>query len=703
MAFTSYPTRKVCSEMKLNIAFDVGGTFTDIVVSRDGAVQREFIKVPTTVGDPAVGVLEGLRALLEKFAVAPSNIESIRHATTVATNAILERSGSVTALITTKGFRDVLGIGRQKRHETYAVRLRKPEPLVPRHLIFEVNERLDANGQVVVELDEAEVRCIASQLIAKGVECVAVCLLHSYANPDHEERIGKVLRGCAPHLTVSLSSCVSPKIREYERTSTTVANAFVQRIVSRYLEKLGESLRELGVNAELQIMQSSGGLVSAEFASNFPIRIVESGPAAGVLMSVGVGELEGITDLLTFDMGGTSAKLGAVDAGAPAVTATFEVDMVEFKRGSGLPLNIPSVELVEIGAGGGSIAHLDMGIIKVGPRSAASFPGPACYGRGGKQPTVTDANVVLGYIGVDRFNGRAMQLDAEASFRAIHDFIARPLSLSVEKAAWGIHALATNNMERALRIVSIERGRDPRKYSLVAFGGAGPLHASRLARQMAIPTVILPIGAGVGSAIGLLNASPKVDASITRVITADAASIPAIRNVYDELSKSLHNQLQNLGTGTVGKITRFASMRFRGQGFEVKVGLDDGEIDEAFIERTRHRFYDTYRRIYGSAEPSTPVEIADWYLAFEGRAPTHRYASREGPEVLASYQRRVYFPECGGFIDCPVYDRHSLTITQSIPGPAIIEEDETSLIILDGDTVRLSEHGNIFVSIGAES
>lgn len=685
--------------MTFDISFDVGGTFTDIVVSRDGIIQQKFLKVPTTPENPAVGVLQGLAAVISEHDIAPGEVESILHATTVATNAILERRGSRTALITTKGFRDVLAIGRQKRHETYSVRLRKPEPIVPRFRVFEVLERVAADGSVVQAIDESDVEAIAAQMIADGVETAAICLLHAYANPAHEHQVAGVLERVAPGIRLSLSSSVSPKIREYERTSTTTANAFVQKIVATYLRDLEGALRELGIQAKLQVMQSSGGLVTTDFASDFPIRIVESGPAAGVLMSAAVGQQEGVLDLLTFDMGGTTAKVGAVDGGLAAVSATFEVDMVDFKRGSGLPLNIPSVELVEIGAGGGSIAQVEMGVIKVGPRSAGSSPGPACYGRGGGKPTVTDANVVLGYIGGSRFNGKAMTIDVAAAQRVIEEHIAAPLNLSVEKAAWGIHALATGNMERALRIVSIERGRDPRKYTLVAFGGAGPLHAARLARQLSIPRLILPIGAGVGSAVGLLNASPKFDLSLTRVIAADPGSLPAIRQVYSELENGLASQLRRVGIAhEEGRFSRFVYMRFRGQGFEVKVDLPEGEVDAAFIDVIRQRFVETYHRIYGRAQPDTAPLITDWYLVFEGSATARGVGSRPLEKVPVS-KRQVYFPEAAGFIECPVHDRYSLSLSDEIEGPAIIEEDETSLVLLHGDRARVTAQGNIIVDI----
>lgn len=481
----------------MQIAFDIGGTFTDFALHDPADGRVAIWKVPTTPREPGRAVLEGLRARIAAGGLRPEAVDAALHATTIATNAILERKGSRTALVTTAGFRDVLLIGRQKRHDTNDLHLDKPRPLVRRADILEVTERLAPDGAVLTRLDEAEAEAVAARIAEGGYESAAVVFLHAYANPAHERRMAEILAARAPGLRLSLSSEVAPKWREYERTSTTVADAYVAPLVQGYLAALEGSLRDLGIRAELSVMQSNGGVASVELARTWPVRIVESGPAAGVLMCAEVGREEGSSHVMTFDMGGTTAKLGAIDGGVPSTTPSFEVDAVNYRKGSGLPLSVTAIDLLEIGAGGGSIARTRVGLITVGPDSAGAEPGPVCYGRGGAAPTITDANLVLGYLNPGFFNGGAMGLDRAVAAEAIGRDIARPLGLSVEQAAWGVHSVANANMERAMRIVSIERGRDPRRYALVAFGGAGPLHACRLARALEVPRVIFPRGAGV--------------------------------------------------------------------------------------------------------------------------------------------------------------------------------------------------------------
>ena len=505
----------------ITVAFDIGGTFTDFVLHDATEKQTLTLKVPTTPGDPSVAVMHGLATIVAEAKANLADVSTMLHATTVATNAVLERKGAATGLITTAGFRDVLIIGRQKRYETYDLYISKPKPLIPRRHIFEVTERTAADGAIVTELDLASVDEAIDALLAAERETVAVALLHAYANPVHERRIRDRIAQRAPHLSVSLSSEVSPKFREYERTNTTVTNAYVRPVVERYIEGLKAGFAKNGFDREFLIMQSNGGLVSPEIARDFPVRIIESGPAAGILMCAKVGRAAGHDHIMTFDMGGTTAKLGAIDDGVPAIMPSLEVDLVRHKRGSGLPINVPAIEMLEIGAGGGSIAKVDRGMIVIGPESAGAEPGPICYGRGGDRPTITDANVVLGYISPNFFNAGAMPLDAAAAERGIATEIAGPLGLGVVEAAWGVHLIATSNMENALRLVSIERGRDPRNYAMIAFGGAGPVHAARVARKIGIPKVIVPHGAGVGSAIGLLQAEPRLDVTVTRVIRLD--------------------------------------------------------------------------------------------------------------------------------------------------------------------------------------
>jgi N-methylhydantoinase A len=688
----------------MRVGFDIGGTFTDFVLEDSERHRLLFHKIPTTPADFTRAALTGLSELLNKGEISADDIELILHATTVATNAILERRGSQTALITTRGFRDVLIIGRQKRYNTYDLYLDKPAPLIPRRCIYEVEERVGYDGEIIRPLDLASVDRAIAAIKESGARSVAVALLHSYANASHEQAIGERLRQRLPELDVTLSSDVSPKYREYERTSTTVANAYVKPIVGRYLQSLGNSLAERRLAGDIYIMQSNGGLVSTELAREYPVRIVESGPAAGVLMCAAAGAVEGFKRVLTFDMGGTTAKLGAVDDGKPVITPTFEVDNKHFRKYSGLPLNVPAVELLEIGAGGGSLAVTDMGIIRAGPQSAGAEPGPACYGRSGTQPTITDANVVLGYINPDYFNGGAMRLDVGAARAAVQTQIADPLGLDAGAAAWGIHAVANSSMETAMRVISVERGRDPRDYALVAFGGAGPLHAARLARALRIPAVIVPRGAGVGSALGLLNADSRVDVSITRIVRLQQGCHSAIAQIYETLAARALKEHARLKATQAPSWERHAYLRHAGQGFELKTDLPPGEINEAYVAKIAEAFTLAYKRTYGYRDANEVIEGVDWQLvAHIGNGKTELgtfalsekgRASRRAPE-----KRSAYFPELGGFADCAIVDRYAMASGESISGPAVVEEAEATTVVLPGDSVQLSPHGNLVISI----
>jgi len=688
-------------DKKAKLSFDIGGTFTDFVLENSHSGERRFWKVLSTHRDPANGVLEGIDHLLSEAGIEPCQVEVLLHATTVATNAILERKGARTALITTRGFRDVLLMGRQKRYDTNDLRLTKPASLIARRDIFELEERTLADGTIRIAPTADALFCLATAVAERGYQAVAICLLHAYANPENERLIAAAIRSAAPEASVCLSSEVSPKLREYERTSTTVANAYVQPIVTRYVSRLTEALHGRGIRPDLLVMQSNGGLVSPALACANPIRIVESGPAAGVLMCRALGEQEGLPDLLTFDMGGTTAKLGAIDKGVPAMLPTFEVDQVRYVKGSGLPLNISAIEMLEIGAGGGSIARVDLGTIAVGPRSAGSEPGPICYGNGGKQPTVTDANVVLGYLNPGYFNGGRMKLDIEGARTGIDAVVAQPLGLSIAEAAWGIHRMATANMERALRIVSVERGRDPRRYALVGFGGAGPLHAARLARQVGIPTVIVPRGAGVGSAVGLLEAEPRLERAMTRVTPADTG----LRDIARTVLGMIEQKLQGDGglEGNEWLITRTATARYAGQGHEVAVPLPALEMPPDLFAATFVRaFGETYRSTYGFDDPDRAIEVIDWSVVAALPTISRMRLNTQTHESVAGSQRSrpAYFPEHGGFVDCPIHDQYSLQVAPLITGPAIIEDVETTIVLLPGDLARLTASGNLLITIG---
>lgn len=689
------------------IAFDIGGTFTDFALAQDGKPLL-FHKVSSTPDDPSRAVLQGLDELVARAGVDARTVTGVLHATTVATNAILERKGAATALITTAGFRDVLIIGRQKRYDVFDLYLKKPEPLIRRRDIFEVEERIDAQGRVVTPLDIDALESVLTQIQVGNYTSVVVSFMHAYANPAHERKVLEYLRKRLPEVVTTASSDVSPRYREYERTSTVVANGYVKPAVGKYLDNLQGALSQRGFRTGLSIMQSNGGLLSPALARDYPVRIVESGPAAGVLMCAEVGRELGIEQILTFDMGGTTAKLGAIDHGEPAISPSFEVDMVRFLKGSGLPLNISSIELLEIGAGGGSIASVDMGLIKVGPQSAGSVPGPMCYGNGGTQPTITDANVVLGYIDPKNFNGGAIRLDGDASRRGVEASVAKPLGISVGHAAWGIHAMVNSSMERALRIVSIERGRDPRAYAMVAFGGAGPIHASRLARQVGIRKVIVPHGAGVGSAVGLLRARPKVDASITRIIPVSVEKRDAVRELHAELSQRILSELESMGIGSGALTWTFSAyMRYRGQGHDIRVDLPGDVAAANLVDGMIEHFHEAYQRNYGYCDRGNAVEATEWYLAAQ---PTARATDPYVEAGMActdkerpARRRMAYFPEDGDFRLVEVVARSDIRPNDRVLGPAIIEEREATTVILEGDVATIGAGGHLLIDIAVRN
>ena len=687
----------------LQLAFDIGGTFTDFALSDSETGRVDVWKVLTTPDQPARAVIDSLAARIATAALAANRIASVLHATTIATNAILERKGSRTALITTAGFRDVLIIGRQKRHDTNNLHLDKPAPLIERADIFEVPERMAPDGSVIAALDAATARAVAERVRDGGYRSVAIAFLHAYANPSHEQRMAEILAAASADIAITIASALSPKFREYERTSTAVADAYVKPLVASYVAALQQALGRLGVAADIAIMQSNGGLMSAELARAAPIRIVESGPAAGVLMAAQVGQEEGFAHVMSLDMGGTTTKLGAIDDGVPVVTPTFEVDTVNYRPGSGLPLNITAIELLEIGAGGGSLARARMGLIAVGPDSAGAAPGPLCYGRGGSGATITDANLVLGYLNPDYFNGGAMRLDPDAAADGIAREVAAPLGLSLHDAAWGIHSVANANMERAMRIVSIERGRDPRRYALVAFGGAGPLHAARLARALGMPRVIVPRGAGVGSSLGLLVAEHKVDIGLTRVVRLDGAARETIAAIFAELEARVTQDAARMQRDGSVTLRRSASMHHVGQGYEIRVDLPEGRVDAAFEAAAREAFYARYKQEYGYIDSESALEVTDWYVVATiagsrtGGALRLESAARGAKSVIGV--RRAWFPESGGMVESAVIDRYAMQPGECFTGPALVEERESTTVVLPGDTMRLSPLGNLIIDV----
>ena len=688
--------------MAYRVGFDVGGTFTDFVLQTP-AGELLTAKRLTTYPDPSDACLAGLDELLAQAGVAWRDVTQAVHGTTLGSNIVIERKARGVGLLTTRGFRDVLIIGREKRYQVYDLQIEKPAPLVPRRLIGEVTERVLADGSVRTPLDEADARRAIRELRARGVTTLAVCLLHAYLNPAHERRLAELVAEEAPDVAVTLSHEVSPTFREYERTSTTVVNGYVMTAVATYLAALRRALRARGYGGRLFVMQSSGGIATGEAMERFPVRMIESGPAAGALMAAAYGELTGYRDLIAFDMGGTTAKLALIEDGRPSTTTAFELHRVNNAPGSGLPMNIQAIDLVEIGAGGGSIARARLGVLAVGPESASSTPGPVCYGRGGAEPTVTDANLVLGYLNPDDFAGGALRLRPGDAARAIEEKVARPLGLGLDAAAWGIHQIVNTNMELATRVVSIERGRDPRGLTLVAFGGSGPVHGCRLAQALGIPTVILPAAAGVTAAIGLLAAEVRFDVARTFVRRLDALDPARIAAMYAEMDAQASAIVRESAAGGAITLTRSLDARYVGQGYELTVPVPSGPLDATALEKVRRAFDEVYAARYGYSSPSEPVEVVTWKLSASAGAPRVTLAKAATTAVNGGLKgrRRAYFPETGGWIDCPVYDRYGLAAGAQLTGPAIVEERESTSVLPPGTSASVDEYANLIVEVGA--
>jgi N-methylhydantoinase A len=687
------------------VGIDIGGTFTDMLwVGEDGVAV--IGKTLTTPGDPSLAVENALRPVLQASS-AKSERGTLIHGTTLVTNALIERKGAPTALLTTVGFRDAVEIGREHRYELYDLNLDLPKPLVPRHLRFDVPERIAADGALIQALDEKFLRRLVSELSAKGIKAIAVSYLNSFRNPVHERRTAEIIGEVAPHIRVSLSSEVVAEIREFQRTSTTVANVYVQERVANYLAQLQARLDQIGFVGNFFIMLSSGGIATRDTASRFPVRLLESGPAAGALAAAQAGLLSGHRDLLSFDMGGTTAKLCVIEDGQPAKTHEFEVDRVyRFRKGSGLPVRIPVIDMIEIGAGGGSIARIDsLGLLKVGPDSSGADPGPVCYGLGGTEPTVTDADLVLGYLDADYFLGGKMQLDVEGARTALAR-LGTKLGMSVEQAAWGIHQIVNENMANAARAHLGERGKDPRRMPMYAFGGAGPVHGYRVAEILRLPAMISPFGAGVGSTFGLLSAPLAFDFVRSAYSRLDQLDWGFANRLLDEMAEEGRGVLERSGLSAEQiSYKRSADMRYVGQGHEVAVMLPDGVLSAEHLSRVSKLFNDAYRALYGREGPDVPLEVINWRVVASGprpelnlKLPTNR--RREGNARRGF--RRAYFPEPGEYIETAVYDRYALDVGMEFIGPGIVEERESTLIVGARGKARVDERLNIVVELNHE-
>ena len=692
--------------MTFRLGIDIGGTFTDFALFDERGSEIAVAKRLTTPADPSIAVIEGAAALLRRENVPVSEVESIAHGTTLVTNAVIERRGAKTGMLVTAGFRDILDMGFEQRYDLFDLRLTWPDPLVPRRLRREVPERVGHDGRVVTPLDPESTRAAVRDLVdSAGIETLAICFLHSYANPVHEEAAGELVRFEFPDLHVSRSAEVFGNMREYERWTTATMNAFTQPMFDRYVERLERGLAELGFGGRLYVMTSSGASIVPETARRFPVRALESGPAAGALMSAHLGRKLGFPDLLSFDMGGTTAK-GALVRGFTALKQyDLEVGRVhEFKRGSGLPVKLPVIDMIEIGSGGGSLARVDeRGLIRVGPQSAGADPGPACYARGGTRPTLTDADVVLGYLDPGFFLGGEMRLDADAARAAIEEHVAQPAGLDPIRAAWGVHEIANEDVARAFRIHASERGFDYRRSSMVAFGGSGPVHALAIARKLRIPRVIFPIGAGVMSALGLLVSPLGFEVSRSRrvyVADLDAASFEGfIAPLVEEASGFLHR------AGIADpRISVRLDMRYQGQGYEIEVTLpDDGSGTghaEAF-PRLDELFRARYAEIFAETFLDEPLEIVSWKVEATGDEAALDYGGiAGGTRAREKRPRDVWFRDTS--VECEVLDRYALEPGTTIEGPAVIEERESTCVLGPGDRATVDAHLNLVAELANE-
>ena len=694
-------------DQSYRFAFDIGGTFTDcVLLGSEGSVLTAKV---LSDHDNVVGpILAGLKQMLQTNGLDIRQVSDVVvGATTAVTNLVIERKGAVTGLITTKGFRDVIEIGREIRYDLYDLTAPGPDPVIPRNLRAEIDERLDAAGNVLRAPSDSEIEQVIGDLISRGAQSIAVCLLHSFTNPEHEQKVKKVLMRISPQVPISLSSEVLGELREYERSVATVLNAYVMPMVGSYLSTIENGLRAAGVRATLRIMQSNGGVISRELGERMPIRMLESGPAAGALGAAHAAKLAEMPDVLAFDMGGTTAKACLIADGKPSVTTDFEAARLQrFKKGSGLPVRLPTVDLIEIGAGGGSIAHIDStGLLKVGPHSAGSNPGPACYGLGGQRPTVTDAALLMGYLDPQGNLSGAVTLRPDLAQAAMYEHIAKPLGMSVIEAANGIHRIVCEHMAAAAKIHAVEKGQDVRRYTLLAFGGAGPIHAREVARRSGCNEVLVPANAGVFSAFGLLVAPIKVDTVRTRFTRLESIDWDACEALMIEMQAYLRDQLRSAGVADEQmRFRRTADMRYVGQGFEVETELP-ARLHAGELSALESRFNHAYEALFGSFLNNQKTEIVNWRV--EGYA---NISSVSGKHALAvnrhaaqTRTRQAYFPDIQAFVETPVIHESALIAGQRYEGPALIEQAGSTVVVGPGDAYGLDAYGNIRVTLNRRS
>ncbi|KQU80083.1 methylhydantoinase [Mesorhizobium sp. Root102] len=700
---STQPTQRLA-----RIGVDVGGTFTDLVLYDPSRQLALTGKLLTTPEDPSIAIINGIKRILSEAGLQPSDLHSVVHGTTLVTNTIIERTGAVVGLITTSGFRDTIEIGRETRYDLYDLFLEMPPVIVPRARRLEVAERVTSEGDVLVDLDEDAVARAARRLVEDSkAEALAISFLHSYRSDRHEQRAAKIVRALYPSLPLSLSSQVAPEIREFERTTTTCANAYVQPLMHRYLDKLEAELVELGFAGRLHIMLSSGGITTVREAKAFPIRLIESGPAAGAMAASFISRIAGLDRVISFDMGGTTAKICLIEDGQPDHKFDFEAGRVRrFQKGSGLPLKVSVVDMIEIGAGGGSLARVDpsSGLLKVGPRSAGSVPGPVCYGRGGDQPTVTDADLVLGRLDPAYFLGGELELDVDLVRSAFDGKISTAINLDVDEAALGVQRIVDETMAAATRMHLAEKGKDPRKYTLIAFGGAGPVHAFNLARLLKVEKMVVPLGAGVASALGFLVAPPATDMVRTMVSRLDAVDWTAINALYADMKAEGVSLLCE--AGAIEEQITFkatAEMRHRGQGFEIPVALPSLVLSDEHLDAIRETFFMSYRAQFGRILEDSPIEVLNWRLACSaagtdisiGQGHAVADATLEGARRGT---RKVKF-EGHGWLDCAVYNRYMLPAGCKFSGPALVEERESTCVIGPDSVVSVDSSRNLIINL----
>jgi N-methylhydantoinase A len=690
--------------MSCSLGIDIGGTFTDVVIYRhdDGHIFSH--KELTTPSNPTLGAMTGVRYLLAKTGLQPQAIGRVVHATTLFANALIERRGAVTGLITTRGFRDTLEMRREFKYDLYDLFIELPQPLVSRELRFEINERTHFDGLVHTGVDETELTKVVDDTIAKGVTSLAISFLHAYANPANEQRAKAIIESRYPELHLSVSNEVCPQIREYERTSTTVANAYVKPIADRYLHDLESELNGLGIPGRLFMMLSSGGLTHVGEARRVPVQLLESGPAAGTIAAAFFGKRSNVSEVLAFDMGGTTAKLGTIEHGRPLISHQFEAGRQKrFAAGSGLPINISTIELIEIGAGGGSIAQTDaLGLLKVGPKSAGSEPGPACYARGGTFATVTDANLLAGYLDADNFAGGTIKLDTNAAVDALRP-LGEALDMELIDIAKGVQAIVNENMAAAARVHVAERGHSASDFTLLVMGGGGPLHGCDVARRLGIGRVLCPPYAGVASALGLLIAPARVDRSAAIGRTLDAILAEQLEAAFAALEAGAGRVIgDTLGEAGEFSFERSADIRFVGQGFELVVALPSGPYDQSSLLEIRKAFSDAYRRIFGHITPAVELEIMSIRVSAVESLRARPLATAESAEAeRTSKPRSVYDDLAQRWSEVPVLARADLPYGRPVHGPMLIEDASSTLAVPSDGVVVRDAADNIIIILSA--